>query len=61
MSIEEQIEYHSQRAIGELDRGLVAASVPAARAHLQLSSLHLTRMRELRGSSKRQDPPAKMG
>ena len=61
MSIQDQIEYHSQRAIRELDQGLMAACVPAARAHLQLSSLHLSRMRELRGSGKGSNPPLVMG
>ena len=61
MSIEEQIEYHSQRAMRELDQGLVASCVAAARAHLQLSSLHMSRMRDLRGSSVGQRPPLVMG
>lgn len=49
MNREEQIAYHSQRAMSERDLGLSAGSVPAAKAHLQLSSLHLQRARELSG------------
>ena len=63
MSIQDQIEYHSGRARRELDQGLVAASVPAARAHLQLSSLHLARVRALSGAEAGMDhrPPMVMG
>jgi hypothetical protein len=49
MSLDDQISYHSSRAMRELDLGLIAKSVPAARAHLRLSSLHLDRLRELKG------------
>ena len=51
MSNEDQIAYHSKRAMKELDLGLMAGSIPAARAHMQLSSLHLQRARELSGQS----------
>ena len=51
MSLDDQIQYHEQRAMRELDQGLVAASVPAARAHLELSSLHLAKARDLQGGS----------
>lgn len=61
MSIEEQIEYHSHRAMRELDQGLIASCVAAARAHLQLSSLHMSRMRDLRGSTLGHRPPLVMG
>ena len=46
---QDQIDYHSKRAMKELDLGLMAVSIPAARAHLKLSSLHLQRARELSG------------
>ena len=61
MSVQEQIHYHEQRAMHELDQGLVAASVPAARAHLQLSSLHLARARDLQGVGGGPKPPQLMG
>lgn len=48
MSIEARIQYHADRAMRELDMGLAAACTAAARAHLQLSSLHMTRIQELR-------------
>jgi hypothetical protein len=46
----EHIDYHSTRATRELDLGLIAKSLPAARAHLRLASLHMERLRELTGS-----------
>jgi hypothetical protein len=56
MSVDDQIRYHEQRAMRELDQGLVAACVPAARAHLQLSSLHLARARDLQGATGAEPP-----
>ena len=47
MSRDEQAQYHSDRAMQELDQGLTAASTSAARAHLTLSSLHLQRAQDL--------------
>lgn len=47
MKPEKLIEYHSARAMKELDLGLLAASSAAAEAHLKLSSLHLARVRDL--------------
>jgi hypothetical protein len=41
------IQYHQARAARELDMGLSTDCMNAARAHLQLSSLHLQRAREL--------------
>jgi hypothetical protein len=54
MSKEEAVSYHSRRATHELDLGLTAESGTAARAHLQLASMHMERVRELTGAS----PPA---
>jgi hypothetical protein len=51
MSVEEQIEYHSSRALAEMDRGFTAATTTAARAHLKLSSLHFDRAHRLQGTS----------
>ena len=42
-----QAAYHRERALKELDAGLAAGSGSAARAHLQLSSLHMQQAREL--------------
>jgi hypothetical protein len=47
MSVENQIQYHAQRAMRELDQGLAATPAAAAQAHMKLSSLHLERMRDL--------------
>jgi hypothetical protein len=43
----DDIKYHGDRALTELDLAGRAASYAAARAHLELSALHLDRMREL--------------
>lgn len=53
--MDEEIDYHRQRALRELDLGLVAGSSAAARAHLELSSLHMRRMLVLKGEPA---PPA---
>jgi hypothetical protein len=39
--------YHRDRALQELDLGLTAACPMAARSHMELSSLHLQRARDL--------------
>ena len=39
--------YHRDRALSELDRGLTAHCPQAARAHMELSGLHLRRAQEL--------------
>lgn len=44
------LDYHAARATRELDMGLAAGSAAAARAHLQLASLHMARVRELTGT-----------
>ncbi|HEV2746735.1 MAG TPA: hypothetical protein VGW34_05500 [Allosphingosinicella sp.] len=49
MTTDERIREHCERAIDELDLALRARSVPAAKAHFGLSSLHLDRMRSLNG------------
>lgn len=53
MKPEHLIAYHSERAMRELDLGLIASSTAAAKAHLKLSSLHLARVRELGGGAGR--------
>ena len=49
MDIHDDIKYHSERAMIELDLALAAADASAAKAHLDLSSLHLKEMRALAG------------
>jgi len=51
------IAYHRDRARHELDVGLSAKSLEAARSHLKLSSLHWQRWRELEGSALQKEPP----
>ena len=43
-----EIEFHSERAMAELDMALRAGSVPAAKAHFSLSTLHSERADSLR-------------
>lgn len=47
MAHQDEIKFHSDRAMMELDLALSAASVSAAKAHFSLSALHLDRMRSL--------------
>ena len=54
MSLQERISHHAGRALEELDRARAAATPEAAIAHLDLSELHLGRMKEL----SRTPPPA---
>ena len=53
MSLQDRISHHADRAFEELDRAREAASPEAAIAHLDLSELHLGRMRDL----SREPPP----
>jgi hypothetical protein len=55
MSRRDRINTHAARAIEELDCARHAACAEAAHAHLELSELHLKRMREL---SRATPPPA---
>ncbi|SMF61142.1 hypothetical protein [Allosphingosinicella indica] len=57
---QDDIDYHSKRAISELDKGLICQSMEAARAHLRLSSLHFERVRELSGKHCTNRPPLSM-
>ena len=50
MMVEEQIQFHSERAMAELDRALDATCIQAAQAHFGLSALHLDEMRRLKDS-----------
>lgn len=47
----EDVQFHSERAMAELDRALQARCAAAARAHLGLSSLHLQRIMTIREGS----------
>jgi hypothetical protein len=48
----DQLRYHSERAVAELDMALKASNVDAARAHFRLSSLHLEKSRAEQGASR---------
>jgi hypothetical protein len=48
MHIDEDIDFHSERAMAELDRALGASCIQAAQAHFGLSALHLDRMQSLK-------------
>jgi hypothetical protein len=50
MKDDEAIEFHSHRAMAELDLALAADCIAAARAHFGLSALHLDRMRHLKSA-----------
>jgi hypothetical protein len=54
--MDEEISYHSSRALAELDRARECADVHAARCHLQLAEQHLDRMRTLCRVAARADP-----
>lgn len=51
--MDDEISYHSSRALAELDRARRCADAHAARSHLRLAEQHLDRMRLLcRGEGK---------
>lgn len=45
--MDDEISYHSSRALAELDQARQCPDVHAARCHLQLAEQHLDRMRSL--------------
>ncbi|MEA3033823.1 MAG: hypothetical protein QOH86_1839 [Sphingomonadales bacterium] len=47
MSRQERINHHAERAFQELDRARAAESTEAAIAHLELSELHLGKVKTL--------------
>ena len=51
MTKQDDLSYHSERATRELDLGLTAETLSAARAHLKLASMHMERVRELTGTT----------
>jgi len=49
--VQDEIKFHSDRAMRELDMASRSADMRAAEAHLRLSALHLERMRQLAESA----------
>jgi hypothetical protein len=49
--MQDEIKFHSDRAMSELDMASRSADMRAAEAHLRLSALHLERMRQLAESA----------
>jgi hypothetical protein len=45
--MQDDVRFHSERAMAELDSALRAANAPSARAHFTLSALHFQRIRTL--------------
>jgi hypothetical protein len=54
--MDDEITYHSSRALAELDQARQCADVHAARCHLQLAERHLDRMRSLCRAAAARDP-----
>ena len=54
--MDDEISYHSSRALAELDSARRCADVHAARCHLQLAEQHLDRMRTLCRAAAASDP-----
>lgn len=54
--MDDDISYHSSRALAELDQARRCADVHAARCHLQLAEQHLDRMRALCRAAAVTDP-----
>ena len=46
-AVHDEFKFHSERAMAEIDRASNAADYRSARLHLDLSALHLERMRAL--------------
>jgi hypothetical protein len=57
--MDDEISFHSARALEELDRARHCADTHAARCHLRLAEEHLDRMRSLCRTAARNDaaPP----
>ncbi|HEX8224649.1 MAG TPA: hypothetical protein VF605_12600 [Allosphingosinicella sp.] len=52
----DDLNYHSERAQRELHLGLTASLMSVARSHLQLSSLHMKKVLEMRGGGPQARP-----
>ena len=50
------IKIHSERAAAELDRAMRAEHAAAARAHFELSALHVQRLERLIGGPRTGEP-----
>jgi hypothetical protein len=53
---DDEISYHSSRALAELDQARRCVDAHAARCHLQLAEQHLDRMRALARGGGASDP-----
>jgi hypothetical protein len=54
--MDDEISYHSSRALAELDQARKCHDAHAARCHLQLAEQHLDRMRALAHAAAGSDP-----
>jgi hypothetical protein len=45
--MQDEVKYHSDRAMAEIDRASRSRDISAAQAHIRLSELHLERVRAL--------------
>ncbi|HYI41300.1 MAG TPA: hypothetical protein VE053_13380 [Allosphingosinicella sp.] len=54
--MDDNISYHSSRALAELEQARRCANANAARCHLQLAEQHLERMRTLAQVAAASDP-----
>jgi len=54
--MDDEISYHSSRALAELDQARRCPDAHAARCHLQLAEQHLDRMRALSRAVAANDP-----
>lgn len=50
--MKDEVKFHSDRAMAEIDLAAKAADLHAAKAHLQLSELHVQRIRALSAAGK---------
>ena len=60
MHCQDELDFHRNRAGEELNRGLTAGHIIAARTHLTLASMHMQRVRELDPGAARARPPLQM-
>ncbi|HEX8240786.1 MAG TPA: hypothetical protein VF574_13700 [Allosphingosinicella sp.] len=54
--MDDEISYHSSRALAELDQARRCSDVHAARCHLQLAERYLEKMRSLCRAAAASDP-----
>jgi hypothetical protein len=60
MPRQDDLDFHRSRAGEELNRGLTAEHIIAARTHLALASMHMQRVRELDLGEARAKPLLRM-